>query len=184
MSTYIVDKAIAVKFPQANTSYLADVWMLLEEGGDNNCYNVATGRRAKHWACIAVGQSFNVLATVCERAAACPGGSMRLAKAQYTEPEAYIRWWRRAIAKPISMFDLQFMGIRAQLVIDVPTAEAEWHQYTIENAMRGFVREPEIVREWAGDERLRWTVRETNPLELNLWANLATKTAWQKCRVA
>lgn len=184
MSTRLIDTAIAVRFPQANTSYLSDVWMLLEEGGDNNCFCTATGKRARHWSCIAVGQQYDVLSEVCTRSASCPGGTMRLAKTKHTEPEAYIRWWRRAMAKPVSFFDLQFMGLRAKLVIDIPIDQAEWHQYTIENAMRGFVREPEIVSEWAGDRRLRWTVKGNDPQELNLWANLVTKTAWQKCRVA
>jgi hypothetical protein len=41
MSTRIVDKALAVKIPRTDPTR-DDVWILLEEGGDNNCFVVKT----------------------------------------------------------------------------------------------------------------------------------------------
>jgi hypothetical protein len=183
MSVHLLDRAVAALIPKSVTGGWADTWMLLEEGGDNNCYVTATGARARNWSCIAVGEQSDALAAVCTRSAACCGGMLRLAKSAHTEPEGYIKWWRTAMKTPVALADLGQLGIRAELMIEVDCSDAADMRYNIENCMTKLVREPEIVTLY-GVTRMRWNIDAGNQADMSVWAESYTKHPWQKCRVS
>jgi hypothetical protein len=47
MSVHIVDRIEAIRFPAAAIGHYEDVFLVMELGGDNNCTNARTGRRAE-----------------------------------------------------------------------------------------------------------------------------------------
>ena len=183
MSVHIVDQAVAVMIPRTVTGGWWDTWLLIEQGGDNNCYVTATGARARNWSCIAVGDKSDVLAAVCKRSASCCGGSMRHRTQTHTEPERYIKWWRNAMAAPIALANLPLVGIRAELMIEINVGDAADLNYTIDDCMRKLVREPDIA-DLYGVTRMRWLIDAGNKNDMSVWAEAHTRHPWQKCRVA
>jgi hypothetical protein len=97
MSTHIIDRVAAVKFPKERTGYYADYYLLATLSGDNNCINTATGRRARHWNPTAMGEEWKCLARACEIAASFCGGCARFVHGRST-PEAFITRCREALA--------------------------------------------------------------------------------------
>ena len=66
------------------------------EGGDNNCYEARTGRRARDWEICMLGSYEQVLKQAVWAAGACEGGSLKPGGRDCT-PEAYIRRIRRLL---------------------------------------------------------------------------------------
>ena len=106
MSTRIVDEVKAFITP-AKSYFGSSIYVVAERGGDNNCFDL-TGARSSHWTIMAIGNKGHCLEAACDRCGACVGGNMVLARHKRTEPEAYIRAWRKAIdaAEQVKPFGL------------------------------------------------------------------------------
>jgi hypothetical protein len=96
MSTHIVDRILAVKLPKERTASYDDCFIVAQLGGDNNVINCRTNRRARHWHATAIGPDWSVIGEACRYAAGCSGGMLKL-YGRATEPETYIRAYRKAI---------------------------------------------------------------------------------------
>jgi hypothetical protein len=96
MSIRIVDRILAVKLPKERTAHYEDCFIVAELGGDNNVINCRTNRRARSWYATAVGPEWSVIGEACNRAAGCSGGMLKL-HGRHTEPETYIRAYRKAL---------------------------------------------------------------------------------------
>lgn len=108
MSTYIVDRALAVRFtPEAinaalgENNFYSDQFLFFEEGGDNNVTTVdrITGRERRHrsWKLIAIGDHCSIMRKIIHLSAGAEGGCMRFASSSSTTPESYIRHNRKII---------------------------------------------------------------------------------------
>lgn len=98
MSTHIIDEIQAIRIPKEKTGsqWSRDIYILCELGGDNNCFNSRTNRRARDWSAITIGEEWDVIKNICEHAGYFSGGMTRFARGRGT-PEAYIRRCRKAI---------------------------------------------------------------------------------------
>jgi hypothetical protein len=116
MSTHIVDRIVAIKFPKDTTGHYADQFLVAELGGDNNVTD-NRGRRARTWSATAIGQEWEIIGQACQFAAGCSGGMVKL-RGRVTKPESYIRAYRKAIAEAKSLTEselrivarIQFIG--------------------------------------------------------------------------
>lgn len=106
MSTRIVDEVKAFVIP-AKTKFDNQIFVVAERGGDSNCFDLS-GARSSWWSITAIGSKVFCLEAACDRCGACVGGNMVLARHKRTEPEDYIRAWRKAIdaAKLVGPFSL------------------------------------------------------------------------------
>src|SRR5208282_2434461 len=104
MSVHIVDRIEAIRFPAAAIGHYEDVFLVMELGGDNNCTNARTGRRAKSWSATCIGPVWVVVGDCCRLAAGCSGGMTKL-RGRVTTPETYIRAYRKALANSTTMQD-------------------------------------------------------------------------------
>lgn len=95
MSARIIDEIKAFALPA--TAFGSPVYVVAERSGDNNTFNTITGKRSSRWCVMAIGDKCRCLEAACERSAGCVGGGQQLAKHKATEPEQYIRAWRKAI---------------------------------------------------------------------------------------
>ncbi len=68
MSVHIVDRIEAIRFPAAAIGHYEDVFLVMELGGDNNCTNARTGRRAKSWSATCIGPDWVVIGDYCRYA--------------------------------------------------------------------------------------------------------------------
>jgi len=96
MSTHIVDRIEAIRFPKEAINHYEDVYILLELGGDNNVRDMRN-RRARNWGATCIGPEWQVVGDCCRFAAACSGGMTKL-RGRKTTPESYIRAYRKAMA--------------------------------------------------------------------------------------
>lgn len=100
MSTRIVDRILAVKLPKEQTADYEDCFIVAELGGDTNVIVCRTNRRARSWQATAIGHEWLVLSEACQRAAGCCGGMLKL-HGRHTEPEAYVRAYRKAMREAV-----------------------------------------------------------------------------------
>ena len=97
MSTHIVDRIEAVRFPKETVGHYEDIFIVLELGGDNNVRD-HRNRRARSWGATSIGPEWEVIGDCCRKwAAACSGGMTKL-RGRLTKPESYIRAYRKALA--------------------------------------------------------------------------------------
>ena len=78
MSTHIVDRIEAIRFPKETTGRYADFFLVAELGGDNNVRCARTNRRARTWSATAIGEEWAVIGEACRFAASCSGGMTKL----------------------------------------------------------------------------------------------------------
>lgn len=96
MSTHIIDRIAAVKFPKERTKYACDYYIVAYEGGDNNVISNRTNQRARDWIAFSAGQHYEGISRACEYAAACEGGCLKMATG-YIKPENLIKRFRAAL---------------------------------------------------------------------------------------
>jgi hypothetical protein len=107
MSTHVVDRIEAVRFPkEIFSNWPWAKYLVCELGGDNNCRNSRNGRRAKDWSATAIGEEYHIIYRACELAASCSGGMTKL-RGRLTKPESYIRAYRKALANAVDYTDAQ-----------------------------------------------------------------------------
>lgn len=118
MSYRISYSLLAVRLPIEE--YGEPLYVMCELAGDNNCYESpylrfgrTHARRSRHWSVVGIGREYQLLSKACWYGQDCPGGMMRLASdgRNYTEPEAYIRAWRRAMENAIDLNEAAHAGI-------------------------------------------------------------------------
>ena len=104
MSTHIIDQIAAVKFPKERTGYYDDYYILATEGGDNNCIDCDTNRRARNWSPRVAGEHYRCLAWACGVAADVCGGCVRFAHGP-TTPESFIKRFRAVLDAAPDYYD-------------------------------------------------------------------------------
>ena len=120
MSTHIVDRIEAIRFPKEITGNYADVFLVAELGGDNNVRCARTDRRARTWSATAIGEEWAVIGQACRFAAGCSGGMTKL-HGRVTKPESYIRAYRKALANAATMEEtrrVKGLWLKARIRID------------------------------------------------------------------
>lgn len=74
---------------------------------ESNCFVASgphSGANARSWHCVKLaGQEYNLVAEVVKRASACCGGMLYMRGHRDTQPEQYIKAWRKAIAEKQTM---------------------------------------------------------------------------------
>jgi hypothetical protein len=115
MSTHIEDRQVAFVLFDRPGPHPERIYLTVTLGGDNNVFN-ASGRRARDWSPLAVGCHWQVLSKIVERASACCGGCLKL-HGYKTEPESYIKGWRKVLDEPLPMIT---PGFWFEAYIDFP----------------------------------------------------------------
>jgi hypothetical protein len=179
MSTHIVDRIEAVRFPKEATGYYEDVYLVLELGGDNNVRD-SRNRRARSWGATCIGSEWEVIGKCCRFAAGCSGGMTKL-RGRKTTPESYIRAYRKALAN----------------AADGLTGAAERHLHVTgrirfdrsdKNAAH-LLREAELAGKIARDETRYGETRAVihfdlaNPADLALWYTCQHGNGWNNAEV-
>lgn len=96
MSTHIIDRIAAVKFPKERTGYTEHYYLLALLSGDNNVIDCATNSRARKWNPQVAGTHGHCLSRACEIAADIPGGCIRMISGRST-PEGFIKRCRTTL---------------------------------------------------------------------------------------
>ena len=96
MSTHIVDRIEAIRFPKEAINHYEDIYVVVELGGDNNLRRSSDNRRAPLGR-TCIGSEWELIGKCCKFAAACSGGMTKL-HGRVTKPENYIRAYRKALA--------------------------------------------------------------------------------------
>jgi hypothetical protein len=128
MSTHIIDRIAAVKFPKERTGYSDDYYLLVLLGGDNNLIDTESGERARRWNPMAAGQHYHCLARACELAADACGGMVRMVRGR-TTPESLIRKVRQALAAAPDYQDPAAVFRITQAAITFTAEEKEKQKY-------------------------------------------------------
>ena len=102
MSTHIVDRIEAIRFPKEVTGHYADQFIVLELGGDNNLRTTRGNKRCRSWSATAIGMDWEVIGKACRFAGGCAGGMVKL-HGRETKPESYIRAYRKALATALTL---------------------------------------------------------------------------------
>ena len=118
MSYGIVYDMEAIRLSAALFGHYDDVLVACQLHGDNNCWSWDNRKRSRLWYPIAIGSETGVMREIVCRASDCCGGGMVLSGQRHTEPEAYIRRWRKALAtaaKSLEEFAGRGMRLRARI---------------------------------------------------------------------
>lgn len=105
MSYGIVYDMQALRLPADLVGHYDDILVACELHGSNNCWTWDNKKRTRDWYPVAIGSECAVMRSIVERASDCCGGGMVLYGQRHTEPEAYIRRWRKALAKAAKSLD-------------------------------------------------------------------------------
>ncbi len=180
MSVHIVDRIEAIRFPAAAIGHYEDVFLVMELGGDNNCTNARTGRRAKSWSATCIGPDWVVIGDCCRYAASCEGGSTKL-KGRRTTPESYIRAYRKALANATGLQDaLVSRGLHIRGRIRFNPAEKDG-AYALDKAIKGGKSPVEI--DYFGTKMLSVEFNLDDSADLTLWNECRHGTGWNNCDV-
>lgn len=83
------------------------VWAAFELCEDSNSFYASgphNGKPARHWNCIKVfNAEYGLMAEMVRNSSACCGGCLRMPGRHATEPERYIRAWRKALQEATPM---------------------------------------------------------------------------------
>ncbi len=118
MSYGIVYDMQALRLPAALVGHHEDVLVACQLHGSSNCWTWDNKKRSREWHAIAIGSESAVMRSIVERASDCCGRGMVLYGQRRTEPEAYIRRWRKALAraaKSLDEFAQRRMRFRARI---------------------------------------------------------------------
>lgn len=159
MSTYIVDRALAIRFTPniinealGKEDFYSEQFLFFEEGGDNNVTTVdrVTGRERHHksWKLIAIGDHCSIMRKIIYLSAAAEGGCLRFASNQKTTPESYIRHNRKIIESALA-FESLAQPTPFTLSVKIPLNEiAPEHQ--TEQYVEYHAKQAANIRERAG----------------------------------
>lgn len=155
----------------AQSGHYDQSFFLLEEMGSNNCWEIGNRRRARSWNCLAVGSHYECLAGAVEFASACCGGSLVLYGRRHTEPEAYIRAWRKALAAAQTFDQAGREGFHLQLFTRMSEEEAaNGRQYAFEQLTKQtLVRPGQHTALGADGPVMEWRFDLAVPEQVKLW---------------
>ena len=147
MSTHIVDRIEAIRFPKETTGHYADLFLVAELGGDNNVRCARTNRRARTWSATAIGEDWAVIGEACRFAASCSGGMTKL-HGRVTKPESYIRAYRKALTNAATMEEarrVKGLGLTARIRFTEEERKG-WHYKELQKKGRTRARQPSTAR--------------------------------------
>jgi hypothetical protein len=178
MSTHIVDRIEAIRFPAEATGHYRDRYLVAELGGDNNVRCARTNRRARTWSATAIGEEWEVIGQACRFAAACAGGGTKL-HGRATKPESYIRAYRKALESAATMEEARAKGIGLTARIRISgEKEEQWRAKELQK--KG--RPPRETTEY-GKSYAEFTFDLAKPEELALWLEYCHGPAWHNAEV-
>ena len=144
----------------------AAIVFLLEEAGSSNCYETAT-RRARDWYCQVAGQAWECMGEVTRSAANCCGGTFRMDGTPHTEPEAYIRAWRKAIGESLPLAEAGREGFMLSLFVRISDEQAtSSRKYSFEDLQAQTLVQAHPFGTAGGTE---WIFCKSVPAEVRLW---------------
>ena len=133
MSSYIVDKIVAVKLPKAASDDYDDSFILCMLGGSSNCFDGSgrNARRCRSWQAQAIGHAYEVIGEACKMAGECEGGMVKMAGSSHTSPESFIKRCRTALAEAVpfdAQWDMAEVRVKLSLTLSRKLAEgdAKW----------------------------------------------------------
>lgn len=109
MSTHIIDHIVGLLIPRTDENAERQ-YVIVHEGGDNNLINCDTNRRARSWYVQAKGNEWQILQEACKWAGDCCGGMVKIG-GRHTEPESFIRRYRKAMENALTMQEAMEAGI-------------------------------------------------------------------------
>jgi hypothetical protein len=178
MSTHIVDRIEAIRFPAEVTGQYRDRYLVTELGGDNNVRCARTNRRARTWSATAIGEEWEVIGQACRFAAGCAGGMTKL-HGRETKPESYIRAYRKALANAATMEEARAKGFGLTARIRISDEnEEQWRAKELQK--KG--RTPRQTTEY-GKNYAEFTFDLSKPDELALWLEYCHGPAWHNAEV-
>ena len=106
MSTHIVDRIEAIRFPAKVTGHYCDRYLVCELGGDSNVRCARTNRRARTWSATAIGEEWEIIGQACrfvaQNAVQLHGGM------GMTDEMILSHWFKRLTAIEMSFGDTDF----------------------------------------------------------------------------
>ena len=177
MSTHIVDRIEAIRFPKEATGLCHDAYLVAELGGDNNVRD-NRGRRARSWSATTIGQEWEVIKQACEFAACCSGGMLKL-RGRVTKPEAYIRAYRKALATAATLEEAR-RGKGLYLRARIRFTEEEkksWHFQQLAKT-----RTPRIETPF-GEPQSVFDFDLNSREDTNLWLEHCHRAGWHNAEV-
>jgi hypothetical protein len=162
-------QAFVLQAKQAGT--YENLFFLLEEARSNNCYEHNNRRRSRSWSCLAAGADWECLAEVTRCAASCCGGSLVIEGRRRTEPETYIRVWRKVIAAAAPLEDAGRMGFSLEPFTRITLEEARGNrQYAFEALSKQMlVLQKEYTDPYNGTKAMEWRFSTSVPEQVKLW---------------
>jgi len=176
MSTHIVDRIEAIRFPKLD--YERDVFLVVELGGDSNVTDMRD-RRARSWGATCIGPEYQVIGDCCRFAAGCSGGMTKL-HGRVTKPEAYIRAYRKALASAISLYDAYRRGLHITGRIRFDRADRKGVFYLEEAIKGGKTPRGETLYE---ETRAIIDFDLSDPTDLALWNKCRHGDGWNNAEV-
>lgn len=107
MSSDIIYHQVAVRIPVAHTGLQEDLFVLMQQIGSSNCYEIGrngrNGRRARAWTAVSFGTGKQILSDGIQTAGHTEGGMLKMGSAtDYATPERYIRKVRSLLSDAMS----------------------------------------------------------------------------------
>jgi hypothetical protein len=185
MSYRIVYDIVAVKMPASH--FDEPIILVAELGGDNNCYESHGNRRSRDWSARAVGSVHDVISYAAETSAACPGGSLQL-HGRYTEPENYIRAYRRALSRAMTLDEASKRGLSIAPIIRLNMSSEDISEIGRRNyareALQTAGKTHSIIKEYGRTIEL-YTFDPTDAADMQLWAdNIDRHIPWRNAKVS
>ena len=180
MSTHIVDRIEAIRFPKNAIDHYEDVYLVLELGGDNNVRD-QRGRRARSWGATCIGPEWGVIGECCRFAAGCSGGMTKL-HGRRTTPESYIRAYRKALANAADGLKgaaERRLHVTGRIRFDRADRNAVYH---LEEAVKGGKTPRDETR--YGEARAVVDFDLHNPADLALWFKCHHGVGWNNAEVS
>jgi len=180
VSTHIVDRIEAIRFPKNAIDHYEDVYLVLELGGDNNVRD-QRGRRARSWGATCIGPEWGVIGECCRFAAGCSGGMTKL-HGRRTTPESYIRAYRKALANAADGLKgaaERRLHVTGRIRFDRADRNAVYH---LEEAVKGGKTPRDETR--YGEARAVVDFDLHNPADLALWFKCHHGVGWNNAEVS
>ena len=180
MSTHIVDRIEAIRFPKEAINHYEDVYIVVELGGDNNVRD-RRNRRARSWGATCIGPDWDVIGDCCRFAAACSGGMTKL-RGRRTTPESYIRTYRKALANAaIGLEGAAERGLHltGRIRFDRKNKAATYH---LSEAVKAGKTPREELR--FGEARAVVDFDLADPTDLALWFKCRHGVGWNNAEVS
>lgn len=180
MSTHIVDRIEAIRFPKEAIDHYEDIFLVVELGGDNNVRD-NRGRRARSWGATCIGPEWQIIGECCRFAAGCSGGMTRLHGRQ-TTPESYIRAYRKALANATGLqgaLVTRGLHVAGRIRFDREDSRAIYHLKEAEKAGK-------VARydNCCGEGRDTIDFNLANPADLALWFRCHHGVGWNNAEVS